>query len=130
MLRRELWAPVFGNPKFSPYPQPLRVDFVSPPAVFPSETVTRLEFDKLTRIIEAMDRDMAEIYQELSVITERLKEVPTETLDDASAETEIEAGLTEDNAQDVQNLQIVPVDAVVYNIEEDKPKKGLFGRKK
>lgn len=138
MMDSREWAALFGNPRFMPRPEVMRtrgVDLVPARSrqEFAQEPV-RAEIDELRRSVAAIGNVVSELCSRLASTVPVVAESPAGAdVADGTTPEEGSVGDSEEEEKDKRELELVPVDSVVYSIEEDKDKdkqkKGLFGRK-
>lgn len=116
MIHRTYWDTIFGNPPFVPHPEVMTFAFYMEPPQVPTHTSTPVE--------------------DIPIMPEELVEMPidielTVHQDNAPAEP-AEPEISTAESTPAESTSLVPVDSVVYSVENDdtKPKKSFFRRKK
>lgn len=106
MMARSEWDRLFGNPVFSPRLEIMHFDYINVNENESFPVVDVVSFD-----------DGEDISPEKNQEENNLAE--NEHQQNVEAETDI-----------IEQTELVPVDSVIYNIENDEnnPKKGFFGR--
>lgn len=136
MMDSREWAQLFGNPRFMPRLEVMRVQGVDLVPVrsrqeFGQESV-RAEIDELRRSVAALGNIVSEICDRMASTVPA--EVGSTGVSDVTDDTKRDdSPVVEAEGNDNRELELVPVDSVVYSIEDDKDKdkskRGLFGRK-
>lgn len=140
MMDSREWAQLFGNPRFMPRLEVMRTQEVDLVPVrsrqefgqeFGQESV-RAEIDELRRSVAALGNVVSEICARMA------SNVPAEAGSPGASDVtdgtkRDDSPVVEAGGNDNRELELVPVDSVVYSIEDDKDKdkskRGLFGRK-